>query len=661
MGRKIALLYTVFSILALLVLSVWTTSSLLDTKAHNLASAARRFNALTRDVASTYTSSGGSDTATFRSFVRSLFLSDPTIEVLLVESPEGGLQYLFARHAGYVQNPESIERSWRGSIVYNTTLERLFSAPLPLPGHPRAELQAVYAIFDRASLDSTLRPLLAALLGFVILTGIVIAFVSILRAGRLPAVATEPHELPHGPLGRPEGERPNARSAGAAQEPSYAPQTPPVAPAPAAVPHVEPVQSETVSEERDAAARNDERWSALSEEVVPLELESPVGAAASARAVAPGARRAAEELPPGVVLPTLEEIAAEGVAEVVPTSEALAARGAAPERVAEHDREAPLPASSEERLPSAEDELADIEDYEDLETLDGSPSPEGDEPRRRSSDLPRRPAPPHREPEPSARAESPRQAESAPTSFDLPEEDEEIAELEEIPEEAESPALAARPPADGSAGAPAASKDGDGGLLKRLLAQSASRGAAGRAPAAESSGTQQSAAYSQADRGAPLGLFAPETGLGWSEYFEKRLSFEIDRCASFDQDLSIALMRCNAPIGAEARKELAREILLNFTFQDLCFEYGDDGFAVILPNVDIDGALRKLETFQGRIAEEEERLPGLCIGLAARNGRLLPGARLRSEAESALAKALASTTETIVAVLIDPGLYRRHA
>jgi len=648
MGRKIALLYTVFSILALVVLSVWTTYSLLQTKTHNLAAATRRFDALARDVASMYTSSGGYETATFRSFVRSLFLSDPTLEVVLIESPQSGLQYLFARHAGYIQSPGSLGRSWHGSIVYNATLERLFSAPLRLSSHPHAEVQAVYAIFDRDSLYPTLRPLLAALLGFVLLTGIVIALLSILRSGRLPAAAVETDQPPHGPLGRPEADVRNVRSTEAAGQtpPPVPPKAPPLA---QTEPLADSPEPEGIPEERVAGRANDVRWSTLAEEVVPLGLESdrpPLASPAPRTGDSHLAKSAGDELPPGVVLPSLEEIGDEAALEISPGRDAFPQREGAHARESAPADEAAFPATSEERHPSADDELADIEDFEDLETLDGSPASDEDEPHWHPSKPPRR--------------QEPRQPATDPKSFELHEEDEEIAELEEILDEIEEPAVTAGPPTKSTAHSPSP-VGGGGGLLKRLLAQGATQPAAEGAPTAASASAQEPEAYPQSDRGTPHGLFAPETGLGWSEYFEKRLSFEIDRCASFDQDLSIAVMRCKAPIGSEGRKELARQILLNFTFQDLCFEYGADGFAVILPNLDIDGAQRKLETFQNRVAEEEESLPVLCIGLAARNGRLLPGARLRAEAESALAKALTSATETIAAVRVDPGLYRRRA
>ena len=645
MGRKIALLYTVFSILALVVLSVWTTYSLLQTKSRNLAAATGRFEALTRDIASEYTSSGGYETDRFRSFVRSLFLSDPTIEVLLIESPDSGLQYLFARHAGYIQNPDTLGSSWHGSIVYNATLERLFSAPLHLSSHPHAQLQAVYAIFNKESLYPTLQPLLVALLGFVLLTGIVIALISILRAGRPPAPAAEVEAPRKAPAGPPEADEPNVAFQEAAREsaPSDAPQAPPTPPP---EPNRESAETEVIPEEGEGGFSTVERWSALAEEVVPLELEGDRPPAARTHAPA-SESRAPEvgELPPGVVLPSLEEI---GV-ETAPEIDVRAVKVAEPEG-----------AAADERRPSAEDELADIEDFEDLETIDGS-APSGEEERdRRPSGAPRRHVPPRTsEPEPSPAAPHRPEPPPAPESFALLVPDDEVAELEEITDELDAAAAEPKAPAESSPRVKAPDDD-RGGLLKRLLAQGGARGAAGRAQAEETTPAEPGS-NQPADRGSPHGLFAPETGLGWSEYFEKRLSFEIDRCASFDQDLSIALMRCRTPIGSPARRELARQILLNFTFQDLCFEYGADGFAVILPNLDIDGTLRKLETFQGRIAEEEEDLPALCIGLAARNGRLLPGARLRSEADGALAKALASPTVTIVAARVEPGVYRRHA
>lgn len=39
------------------------------------------------------------------------------------------------------------------------------------------------------------------------------------------------------------------------------------------------------------------------------------------------------------------------------------------------------------------------------------------------------------------------------------------------------------------------------------------------------------------------GLFSPETGLGWEQYIDSRLSFELRRAASYDQDLVLVLFR----------------------------------------------------------------------------------------------------------------------
>ena len=63
-------------------------------------------------------------------------------------------------------------------------------------------------------------------------------------------------------------------------------------------------------------------------------------------------------------------------------------------------------------------------------------------------------------------------------------------------------------------------------------------------------------------------------------------------------------------------------------FRDLSFERGDDGFSVILPNIDSSHALRMAEEFYKKLVfladgdlAELELLP-LFMGISSRGGRL---------------------------------------
>jgi hypothetical protein len=155
-------------------------------------------------------------------------------------------------------------------------------------------------------------------------------------------------------------------------------------------------------------------------------------------------------------------------------------------------------------------------------------------------------------------------------------------------------------------------------------------------------------------------LFNPESGLAWQDHLEQRLSFELDRAASFDQDLSIALVRFATPPERMERLNYAKEIRTYFPFHDLCFEIGKDSFAIALPNTDIDQAIRTMENFNTKQTEERPGAPKVYIGLSARNGRLLSGERLLTEAESAVSKANDDRKNAIFALRVDPGKYREY-
>ncbi len=155
----------------------------------------------------------------------------------------------------------------------------------------------------------------------------------------------------------------------------------------------------------------------------------------------------------------------------------------------------------------------------------------------------------------------------------------------------------------------------------------------------------------------PPELFSPATGLGWRDHLEQRLKFELERAASFDQDLALAVMAIDGFRAAGARDlygEVASAIRRAFAYQDLTFEHGAGRFALILPDQDIDRGIDSVRRFLKGLP------PGvtLCTGLSSRNGRLVSGKTLLSEAERAVEKARADGPGHIVAFRADPAKYR---
>ena len=142
-------------------------------------------------------------------------------------------------------------------------------------------------------------------------------------------------------------------------------------------------------------------------------------------------------------------------------------------------------------------------------------------------------------------------------------------------------------------------------------------------------------------------LFSPATGLGWRQHLPQRLDSELERAAGADQDMSLLLISA----GARDIGNLSRSILSFFPLRDLAFEYDSSTAAVILPDKDLDQALREAGEFRQKSGRD------VCMGLSARNGRLVSSKRLLTEAGQSLRQA-ESAGGGIVAFRADPDKYR---
>lgn len=162
-------------------------------------------------------------------------------------------------------------------------------------------------------------------------------------------------------------------------------------------------------------------------------------------------------------------------------------------------------------------------------------------------------------------------------------------------------------------------------------------------------------------------LYSPDSGLGYETWLEERLGSELSRSAAIEQDLSLLLMRMDGLTrGDAAYASTAETIREFFSFRDLAFERGDDGFAVVLPNLDAAHALRMAEEFHKKMAARlQDRalhnprsgLP-LYMGISSRAGRLVEAKRLADEAAFALERASEERDTKIVAFRPDPDRYR---
>ena len=158
-------------------------------------------------------------------------------------------------------------------------------------------------------------------------------------------------------------------------------------------------------------------------------------------------------------------------------------------------------------------------------------------------------------------------------------------------------------------------------------------------------------------------LFSPLTGFCREAYLKIRLENELVRAASVEQDLSFLIIRIpGLEISDERIKKVVPVIKEYFSFVDMIFEFGKDGFAVIRPAINLDTALGIAENFHGELitvlrSEGLNMMP--AIGISARSLRLISCDRLIAESEQAAEHALNDANSPIVAFRVDPEKYRK--
>lgn len=157
----------------------------------------------------------------------------------------------------------------------------------------------------------------------------------------------------------------------------------------------------------------------------------------------------------------------------------------------------------------------------------------------------------------------------------------------------------------------------------------------------------------------PPSPFNPRSGLSWASFLPGRLDFELERCASFNQDLTLILISCpEILVQPEQAFPIVGEAVTGYwQFKDLDFEFMDEGVAIISPNASLEATIRELAEFLRKL---ERRLPDyhFYCGLSSRNGRLIDSETLLAEATKALEKSKTSH-DPIIGFRSDPDRYRQ--
>lgn len=160
------------------------------------------------------------------------------------------------------------------------------------------------------------------------------------------------------------------------------------------------------------------------------------------------------------------------------------------------------------------------------------------------------------------------------------------------------------------------------------------------------------------------GLFSPASGFGWESYLTQRLESELVRAASSEQDLALVIVRIPGITSeSEFYSKICGAILDAFQYKDFIFEYKDDGFAAIVQDKDVDGAMQSAEKLYSSlmdILKEEKQKAKPVIGISSRSLRLISVDRLKTEAEQALFHASEDDNSPIVAFRVNPEKYRKY-
>jgi GGDEF domain-containing protein len=95
----------------------------------------------------------------------------------------------------------------------------------------------------------------------------------------------------------------------------------------------------------------------------------------------------------------------------------------------------------------------------------------------------------------------------------------------------------------------------------------------------------------------------------------------------------------------------------------MAFLFGDGGAALILPNIDVDHALRMSEELLKKLGalfqDRSGCAPGVYMGLSSRAGRLVDADRIIGEAMAAMSKAKGGGSK-IMAFKPDPEKFRAY-
>ena len=154
--------------------------------------------------------------------------------------------------------------------------------------------------------------------------------------------------------------------------------------------------------------------------------------------------------------------------------------------------------------------------------------------------------------------------------------------------------------------------------------------------------------------------YSPFTGFCWESFIDGATDAELASSIAENKDVSLLLMQIIGLDRMDYTSEDIRSILYNaIGNRNLLFEYKSDGYAILLPQTDINGGIKIAELIEPKITEllkAQNKNAQIMIGISARTERNITASVLHEEAEKALEHAEPSLP--IIAFRVDPKKYK---
>jgi len=142
----------------------------------------------------------------------------------------------------------------------------------------------------------------------------------------------------------------------------------------------------------------------------------------------------------------------------------------------------------------------------------------------------------------------------------------------------------------------------------------------------------------------------------------QKITDELKKSASFDHDIVLILIGAPGSFIKENEVEFLNFLKKHFIFQDLIFRYNENIFGLLLPNMDLEKGIKKIEIFDQTFVNSGSsslKFP-IMFGLSSRNGRLISGNIILKEARAALSKAMSDKNYQIIGFRPNPARYREY-